>query len=385
MLGPRSIKPTIKSVFGKGINLLILHAALHRLAWGASNVFIAVYLYREGVSLAGVFLSYSGILALRFIFRSFLMPAVAVLGIRRALILGTVLQAAQYPMLALVRGLDPALILFCAASALGAAFYFTCYHAFFSAMGDVRRRGMEVGMRQVLMAVAAVLGPALGGVALAAFGPWVAFGAAAIVELAAIAPLFALDEVIVGPTPPNRFADVKAGVLLFATDGWISNSALLAWNFIMFRALDARFDIFGGALAAAALAGAAFGAVLGRFIDLGHARKAIWFSAAAYAANLVIKFLCGEDPVVVVTVAVLTTLLTGFYIPALMTGFYNKAKQSPSPLRFQIASEGAWDAGGVLVTIIAAGFCAAGAPLQAILLLALAMVPVQSALLHKIY
>lgn len=245
---------------------------------------------------------------------------------------------------------------------------------------------MQVGLRQILMAAAAVLGPALGGVALAAFGPWAAFGAAAIVELAAIMPILALDEVSSAPTAPlGGFAAVKTGALLFATDGWISNTAVLAWNIIMFRALDARFDAFGGALAAAALAGAAFGAVLGRFIDLGHARKALWFSAAAYGLNLVIKSACGENPVVVVTVAVLTTLLTGFYIPALMTAFYNDAKLSPSPLRYQIAAEGAWDAGGVLVTLIAAALCAAGAPLQATLLLALAMVPLQAGLLHKAY
>ncbi|MGD0026285.1 MAG: hypothetical protein ABSC37_16985, partial [Xanthobacteraceae bacterium] len=125
----------MKSFLGnQGINFLIIHGALHRLAWGGSSVFIGVYLYREGVSLAGVFLCYSGILALRFAFRSLLMPAVAVLGMRRALIFGTFLQAAQYPTLALVHGVGPALALFCAASALGAAFYFTCYHAFFSAL-----------------------------------------------------------------------------------------------------------------------------------------------------------------------------------------------------------------------------------------------------------
>ncbi len=377
----------MKSFLGdQGIKFLIIHGALHRLAWGGSSVFIGVYLYREGVSLAGVFLSYSAILALRFVFRSLLMPAVAVLGMRRALIFGTFLQAAQYPTLALVHGVGLALALFCAASALAAALYFTCYHAFFSALGDARRRGIQVGVRQILMTAAAVLGPALGGVALAAFGPWAAFGAAAIVELVAVAPLFALDEVDSARAAPlGGFAAVKTGALLFATDGWISNTAVLAWNIIMFRALDARFDAFGGALAAAALAGAVFGAVLGRFIDLGHARKAMWFSAAAYGSNLIIKTVCGEDPVAVVSVTILTSVLTGFYIPALMTAFYNQAKLSPSPLRYQIAAEGAWDAGGVLVTVTAAALCAAGAPLQATLLLALAMVPLQAGLLHNVY
>lgn len=370
----------------RGVNFLIVHGALHRLAWGGSSIFIGVYLYREHVDLAGVFLSYSGIFALRFAFRSLLMPTVAIVGLRRALMLGTLLQAVQYPMLALVHGVGFWLVLFCAASALGAAFYFTCYHAFFAALGDARNRGMQVGVRQILMAAAAVLGPALGGLVLTEFGPWAAFGAAGLVELAAIVPILALDEVGLGPTMPlGGFAAVKSGALLFATDGWISNTAVLGWNLIIFRAFDARFDAFGNALAAAALTGAAFGAALGRFIDLGHARQAVWFSAGVYGINLAIKSICGEDPGVVVAVTILTTVLTGLYIPTLMTAFYNDAKRSPSPLRYQIAAEGAWDAGGVLVTLIASALCAVGAPLQATLLLALAMVPLQAGLLHRLY
>jgi hypothetical protein len=370
----------------QGVNYLIIHSALHRLAWGGSNVFIGVYLYREGISLADVFLTYAGILVLRFIFRSFLMPFIAVTGMRRAFIIGTFLQAVQYPTLAFVDGPGPALVLFCVASALAAAVYFTCYHAFFSMVGDAQSRGLQVGVRQFLMTVAAVLGPALGGVALTVFGPWVAFGAAAIVELAAIVPLLALDDVARGPVAPlGGFAAAKTGALLFATDGWISNTGVIAWNLIMFRALGDRFDVFGGALAAAMLAGAVFGAILGRFIDRGHARKAIWFSAAAYGSNLFIKSVCGENAVVVIAVAILTSLLTGFYLPVLLTAFYNDAKRSPSPMRYQIAAEGAWDVGGVIVTIIAAGLCAVGAPLQVALLVALAMIPIQATILHRAY
>jgi MFS family permease len=368
------------------INFLIIHGALHRLAWGGSSTFIGVYLYQQGVSLAGVFLSYTGILALRFAFRSLLPTLVAMIGMRHTLIFATFLQAVQYPMLALVHGVGLALALFCAASALGAAFYFTCYHTFFSALGDEQRRGMQIGIRQIMMSAAAVLGPALGGAALALFGPWAAFGAAAIVELGAMVPLFALSEVDPGPmAPTDSFAAFKTGALLLATDGWISNAAVLAWNIIMFRSLSEHFDVFGGALAAAALVGALFGAVLGRFIDLGHARKALWFNAAVYGLNLVIKAVCGENPAIVVTVTIVTSMLTGFYIPALMTAFYNDAKRSRSPFRYQIASEGAWDVGGLLVTVIAAALCAAGAPLQVALVLALVMVPIQAALLHKAY
>ena len=374
----------MKSLLGnRAINHLIIHGFLHRLAWGGSNVFIGVYLYNEGVSLPGVFLISAGVLALRFLFRFLLIPTVAALGLRRALILGTFLQAVQYPTLALVHGFGPPLILFCVASGLGGAFYFTCHHVYFGAMGDAQRRGTQVGVRQFFTTVAAVLGPTLGGVALTVFGPWAAFGAAAMIELAAIVPLMALEQITPSRTAPLGDS-AKAGALLFATDGWISNVAILAWNIIMFRALGTDFGAFGGALAAAALAGALFGVVLGRFIDLGHVRKAVWFSAAAYGLNLIMKSICGEDPIVVLTVTILTSLLTGLYTPALLTAFYGAANRSPSPLRYQIVAEGAWDAGGVLATAAAAAFCAANAPLQATLLLALIMVPLQARILRTI-
>jgi hypothetical protein len=87
MMGKR-----LKSLLGnRAINYLIIHGFLHRLAWGGSSVFIGVYLYSEAVSLPDIFLISSGILALRFVFRFLLIPTVAALGLRRALILGTFL------------------------------------------------------------------------------------------------------------------------------------------------------------------------------------------------------------------------------------------------------------------------------------------------------
>jgi DHA1 family inner membrane transport protein len=149
----------------------------------------------------------------------------------------------------------------------------------------------------------------------------------------------------------------------------------------MFQSAGARFDTFGGLLAAAALAGALSGILLGRFIDLGHARRLTWANAAILAGSLIFKSICGEDPVPVIVVAICTTLLGGLYIPTLMTAVYNEAKASPCPLRFQFAAEGGWDAGGTLVCLISAAFCAANLPLQLVILLALPMVAVQTRLL----
>jgi hypothetical protein len=78
-------------------------------------------------------------------------------------------------------------------------------------------------------------------------------------------------------------------------------------------------------------------------------------------------------------------MLGGLYIPALMSAIYNEAKASPCPLRFHFAAEGGWDAGGTAACLLAAAVCAADAPLQAVILLALPMVAVQCWLLIASY
>jgi hypothetical protein len=91
---------------------------------------------------------------------------------------------------------------------------------------------------------ASVLGPAMGGVMLTAFGPWIAFGTAAVIEIAAIVPLLRISEPpFERVAPPGGYAAAQAGVLLFATDGLHNNSAVMAWNLIMFQSLDAFFQI----------------------------------------------------------------------------------------------------------------------------------------------
>jgi hypothetical protein len=160
---------------------------------------------------------------------------------------------------------------------------------------------------------------------------------------------------------------------------------MTAWSIIMFRALGTRYDAFGGLLAAAALAGALSGMLLGRFIDRGHALRLTWVNGAILTGSLVLKAICGEDPLAVIAVAIGTTIVGGLYIPSLMTAVYNEAKLAPCPLRFQFAAEGGWDAGGMLACLIAAAICAAGLPLQIVVLLALPMALWQTRLLIGSY
>jgi predicted MFS family arabinose efflux permease len=158
-----------------------------------------------------------------------------------------------------------------------------------------------------------------------------------------------------------------------------------AWSIVMFQALGGRYDSFGGTLSLAGLAGAVGGIVLGRLIDKGHARRALWLNAIILAACLILRSATFGHVGAVIAVAVGTTLFSGLYVPSWLTAVYNEARISPCVLRYQFAAESGWDMGGVLAGVIAAAMCYWGLPLEAVILLALPMVPVQALLLERSY
>ncbi len=376
----------MKFFANRDINRLAAHLALVSLAWSLAGIFFMVFLLRAGLPPAQIFVLAAAILGLRFALRPLVVIVASTIGLRRTFIFGTLLSAIQFPAIALVHGVRPALLLFCGLSSLSQVFYWTCYHVFFASLGDIEHRGKQIGARQAFSAVAGVIGPAAGGIMLTNFGPWIAFGAAAAIQVAAVYPLLHVEEPkITQPSPRGAFAAARLGILLFFADGWIQNGSATAWSIVMFQALAERFDNFGGVLAVAALGGALGGMVLGRFIDMGHARRSVWLNAVILAVGLILKAICGSNPIAVVGIAIGTTLFSGLYFPYWMTAVYNAGKIAPCTFRFQFASEGGWDVGGVLACLVAAAVCAANLPIEAVIALALPMVAVQALLVDASY
>ncbi len=372
--------------YNRDIQRFTLHAAVWMLAWSLSNVFSAVFLIRVGLDPAQVFLAFAAILVLRFVMRPLVLIAAPAMGLRRALILGTMLCALACPVLALVDGIGPALVAFVVISALGQVFYCTCYHVFFSAFGDADRRGSQIGVFQALGAFAALFGPGIGGLLLTTFGPWAAFGTAFLVAVAAIPPILHVAEPrVLSKMPKGAYTTAKNGARLYFADGWMQVSLTTAWSIVMFHALGGRYDSFGCTLSLAGLAGAIGGMIFGRLIDEGHARSAVWISAAVLAGGLVLRSVTFGNAGAVVAVAVVTTMLSGLYLPSWMTPVYNQAKTSPCMLRFQFAAEAGWDVGGALAGGIAAAICFFGLPVEVAMLPALPMVFVQALLLERSY
>jgi hypothetical protein len=367
------------------VNLLNLHYGIHAIALNGGGAFFAAYLLKSGVPVVGVFLSLAGILLGRFLIRPIVIGLAVRSGLRPMVVVGTLLSALQYPLLAEVHGVGAVLMELIAVSAVADTFYWTSYHAYFAALGDNEFRGHQIGAREAVAAVVGIASPLLTGWMLIDFGPRLAFCAtSAIVSLAAL-PILWAPRLAVPARAPGAFKAALPGTLLFMADGWIAAGYWLAWQIALFVSLGENFVAYGGALAFAALVGAIGGLVLGQRIDAGHGRRAVWYALGTLALVILLRAIAVDDPKLAVLANALGALAACLYIPTLMTAVYTLAKRSPCTLRFHVATEGGWDLGGAGGLLAAALATNLGMPMSASTLLALAGVAANGVMLNRYY
>jgi hypothetical protein len=268
---------------------------------------------------------------------------------------------------------------------VGDTVYWTCYHAYFASLGDVHHRGHQLGAREAIAASMGIVGPLATGWALATLGPRVAFGATAVVLLLAALPIFGTRNVAVADEAPGSLRAAIPGILMFAADGWTAAGFYFVWQIALFLALGESYTAFGGAMALAALVGAATGLLLGRFIDAGYGQRAVWLAAGSLAIVIALRAAGAENPILAVVANAAGAVVPAFYVPTLMTAVYNQAKGSPCALRFHIATEGGWDAGAAAGCLVAALLLAVGAPIGLAILPSLLGTMAIFALLRRYY
>jgi DHA1 family inner membrane transport protein len=353
------------------VNLLNLHYGIHAIALSGGGAFFAVYLLKSGLSVPEVLASLALILAGRFIIRPVVVPLAAKFGLRALVIAGTCLTALQYPLLAEVRGLGPALLTLCLIAALGDTLYWSSYHAYYAALGNHEHRGSELGAREAIAALVGIVSPLVTGWALVAFGPRAAFGATGVVLLLAALPLLLTPDVRVVRHAPGAFRAAIPGMKLFLADGWIAAGYFFVWQIALFLSLGQSYVAFGGALALAALVGAVSGLLLGRLIDAGHGQQAVSYAVGVLVFTTVLRAAAPGHALLAVIANALGALVVCLHIPTIMTAVYNQAKRSLCTLRFHFAAEGSWDVGAATGCLLAALLSALGVPISAALLLPL--------------
>jgi MFS transporter, DHA1 family, inner membrane transport protein len=344
------------------INLLNLHYGIHSLALSGGGAFFAVFLLKSGVAAPAVVASLAGILLGRLVIRPTVLVLARRFGLKPLVIAGTIASGLQYPLLARVHGVGTALFVLCAVSSVGDTFYWTCYHAYFASLGDEKHRGHQVGAREAIAAVVGVIGPLVTGWALTNLGPQIALNAMALVLVLAALPILWTPNVAVASKVTGAFEAAKAGLLLFALDGWFVVPYAFVWDLALFLSLGESFVAFGGAMAFSAMVGALSGLVLGRLIDAGHGARAAGIALAAVTVVTILRALSYGNASFAVIANACGALVTCLYVPVLGTAIYNQAKRAPCVLRFHIAAEAGWDIGGASCGLISAGLLAAGAP-----------------------
>jgi len=366
------------------INRLNLHYGIHTFALDGGGAFFRVFLLKEGLSVPAVLVVVALILLGRFLLRPLVLIAGKRFGIKPLVIFGAAMSGLQYLFLPFVHGFDVMLAGFILVGAIADAFYWTSYHAYFASLGDAEHRGHQISAREAIAALVGIAAPIIGGWALATLGPIVAFNVTAAVQLISALPLLRAPNILVKEDAPGSFKAAWRGILIFAADGWIAAGYHFVWQIALFYALSANYTALGGAMAIAACAGAAAGLVLGRNIDAGHGSKAVWLAFAVMATTIVVRSLADSAAIAVIANA-LGALVVCLYIPTIMTAVYNEAKHSPCPLRFHIATEGAWDAGCATGCFASAGLIVLGVPLSWAILLSLAGAVASLALMRRYY
>ncbi len=355
----------------RAVNLLNLHYGIHAAALSGGGAFYFVYFLKNGFSPATVLVFVAAVLLGRFLMRPFILPAGVRWGVRRLLIVGTLVGAIQYPLLAEVVGVGPLLYALCILAAIGDTIYWTSYHAYFAALGDQEHRGHQLGAREALTTMVGIISPLATGLILVAFGPRWAFGLTAVVQILAAVPMLGTPDVSVRREAAGVLKTARPAMLLFLADGWIQTGYLIVWQMGLFLSLGENYVSYGGALAMAALVGAAGGMVLGRSLDSGHGLKAVWVAMGLLMFVIAMRAASLGHPSWAVAANALGALVNALYMPTFMTAVYTPSKQSPCPLRFQMATEGSWDAGGASAALVMALLISRGVSLSAVILISL--------------
>ena len=125
-----------------------------------------------------------------------------------------------------------------------------------------------------------LVSPLLTGWLLVSFGPQVAFGTTAVIVATSGLPLLWTPKMPIAATQAGAFRAALPGVLFFLGDGFFAAGYVFVWQVALFLSLKQNVMAFGGALAIAAVVGAVGGLLLGRFINSGNGRRAVFVSSA---------------------------------------------------------------------------------------------------------
>ncbi len=342
------------------INRVYMHTALQSFAFNSGGAFIYVYLLKAGIPVALIFVILAVVILARIVIRQSLVPLLKRIGLRNGLILGSTIDASSFLFLAHVDGLGMWLLAYVVLASCGTAFYWTCYHACITRLGDPEHRGAQVSAREAIFALTGIVGPLFGGLALTVLGPVYAFAITAMINGLAIVPLLGVPYLKILPE-----AELAAATKFFAraitiSDGIVAASTNFGWRIVLFQTLGESFNAYGGTMAIASLGGAIMGLGVGRLIDLGHHKRSVQIGITAMSCTILAQAF-GHATVWSALAATMVGAVAGpLYISSIMAPYYNMGKSSACSIRYNVVGENGFDTGAGFSCLAAAALVWAG-------------------------
>jgi hypothetical protein len=275
-------------------NLFVVHATrqvrelyffllLFAVASALITVFEPIFLWQQGFSYAQIALFY----ALHYTLYIIVMPWGAAVanrfGYERALALATPTAIVYFLLLIMLPAFPLVFWIAPLALALHKMLYWPAYHATFIAFGDRHNIGTEQSLARLITFGAGVLGPLLGGFAVAAFGFPALFLMAASITLVASIPLLRTREhyrltELPYATAWRLMRTAKHRRLVVAMAGWAEDLIHLVFWPLLIISIVGRVEILGTIVALSVAVATVWGFVIGELADRHSPRRVLRFT-----------------------------------------------------------------------------------------------------------
>jgi MFS transporter, DHA1 family, inner membrane transport protein len=332
-----------------------IHFALIAAGSTLADVFGIVYLYELNISFSSIFLVYGGIQLLRLLIRPLIVKWAARLGLKKSLIIGTLLSAGTYLILSQVHGISTWLGVFIVWSAISEAMYWTSYHVYFATLSTENKRGENIGTKEALVTVVKAFAPAASGLAIIHFGFSMSFALASVFVILAAIPLLFLPAIDTIQPPSFKEAwgsSDKRGFLAHFGNG-LYGAGLATWSLIVFL-LVTDYAIAGGLASLVIVFQVIAFLLIGRFIDRGHGRLIAHTALGLLAIVILGRIGLARDIPIIILFDIIYAVANCFYGPILDTILYNSTATAKSAWGFQLVSEASVDVGYLLSWVFGA-------------------------------
>lgn len=213
---------------------LYVSMTLKTLSLSMISVFVPIYLYDLGISLAGISLYFF----LYFVVRTPINVVAGVLvaryGPKHVLSYGYVITLVYLGMLLTLPQYDWSLWALSLVAAISNSFFFVAYHVDFSKIKIAKKEGEELSRMYLLVRIAGAIGPLFGGLMATLLGTDAAMITAIIVMLLAIVPLMMTSEPVAKSSKMPDFSSFNVkkegrNIIAYSMIGVSRQAALSVW------------------------------------------------------------------------------------------------------------------------------------------------------------